>query len=102
VTKGVIDYNRIGVYADADVIVCGHTHDKMHVPGMRVSLNDGNVVEQREQHFVRCGSYKDEYADGAGGFHIEKGRPPKPLGAYWMRLFLKNDRPRAEFTSTTN
>jgi hypothetical protein len=102
VTKGLIDYNRMGTFADADVIVSGHTHDKMHVPGMRVSLNDGNVVEQREQHFVRCGSYKDEYGAGEGGFHIEKGRPPKPLGAYWMRLFLKNDRPRAEFTSTTN
>lgn len=28
---------------------------------------------------------KDEY-DMAGGYHIEKGRPPKPTGAYWLEF----------------
>jgi len=23
-----------------------------------------------------------------GGFHVERGRPPKPLGGYWMKLSL--------------
>jgi hypothetical protein len=32
------------------------------------------------------GTYKDEYGSGLGGWHIERGAPPKPLGGYWMRL----------------
>jgi hypothetical protein len=22
-----------------------------------------------------------------GGYHIEKGRPPKPLGGYWLEFY---------------
>jgi hypothetical protein len=29
-------------------------------------------------------TYKEEYGDGSGGYHIEKGRPPKPLGGAWL------------------
>jgi hypothetical protein len=35
---------------------------------------------------VKCGGYKDEHSPG-DGFHIEKGREPKPLGACWLRFY---------------
>ncbi len=31
-------------------------------------------------------TYKNDYGDGSNGFHIEKGRPPKPMGCAWLVL----------------
>jgi hypothetical protein len=35
---------------------------------------------------LKVPSYKEEYVDGYGGWHIERGGPPKPTGAVWLRL----------------
>jgi hypothetical protein len=35
---------------------------------------------------VRTPGYKDEYRDGAGGWAVEKGHPPKPTGCAWLRF----------------
>ena len=90
---------------DADVIVGGHTHDQwwLTIDRERLRRSNGDYkIELESQHHVRCGTYKDEYGDGYGGWHIERGGPPKSLGAIWMRLYLQsmpNDRRRlaAEF-----
>lgn len=77
---------------DADVIVGGHTHDQwiMAVERERLRTRNGDYkVEISTQHHVRCGTYKDEYGDGFGGWHVERGGPPKSLGAVWMRLHLQ-------------
>lgn len=71
---------------DADVIVCGHTHDQWLVTLSRERLGASGKVYLDEQHHVRVPSYKDEYRDGADGWHVERGAPPKPVGAWWMRL----------------
>jgi hypothetical protein len=39
-------------------------------------------------HHVRTAGYKEEYGEGSGGFHVERGRPVKPLGSYWMTIDL--------------
>lgn len=91
---------------DADVIVGGHTHDQwiMAVERERLKRDNGDYkVEIQTQHHVRVGTYKDEYGDGFGGWHIERGGPPKPLGAVWMRVYFERkatDRMRlaCEFT----
>lgn len=91
---------------DADVIVGGHTHDQwmMSVERERLKRDSGDYkVEIGTQHHVRCGTYKDEYGDGYGGWHIERGGPPKSLGAVWMRMFLQampGDRRRIAFEFT--
>lgn len=91
VTRGVIQTNRQAVYLpDADIVVNGHTHDSWLLPIARERLTEAGKVVTDLQHHVRCSTYKDEYRDGAGGYHVEGGRPPKPLGATWMRLFLPN------------
>lgn len=88
VTRGVIQTNRQAVFlADADVVLTGHTHDSWQMPIARVKLNQDNtsIVHTRQVH-VRAAGYKEEYGDGYGGWHIERGAGPKPTGAVWMRI----------------
>jgi hypothetical protein len=86
VTRGVITTNRQAAFlADADLVWAGHTHDSYHVPVARVRLNqDCTAIEHTQQDHLRTPGYKNEYADGYGGWHIERGGPPKPLGAKWI------------------
>lgn len=86
VTRGVIQSNRHAVYlADADIVFTGHTHDWWLVPIARVRLNQDNTkVVHGNQYHLSTPGYKDEYADGYGGWHIERGGPPKPIGAAWL------------------
>jgi len=91
-TMDTLRVRRIASWTpDADVIVGGHTHDQwvMSVERERLKTKNGQYkIEIGTQHHVRCGTYKDEYGDGFGGWHIERGGPPKSLGAVWMRLCL--------------
>jgi hypothetical protein len=93
VTRGVIQTNRFAVYlADADIVHTGHTHDQWTMPISRIRLNGDNteIVHTLQLH-VRTPGYKQEFADGYGGWHIERGGPPKPIGAAWLRIrFTKN------------
>jgi hypothetical protein len=79
---------------DADVIVCGHVHESWHLSIGRERLRSQNGdfrIQLDEQHHVRTGTYKDEYGDGHSGFHVERGGPPKAIGAVWMRIRLGVD-----------
>lgn len=88
VTRGVIQTNRMAVYLpDADIIASGHTHDHWLMPIERVRITEADVVKKDRQYHVRTAGYKDEYAEGMGGWHIERGAPPKPLGAVWLRFY---------------
>ena len=90
VTKGVIQTNRRASYVSADLIVTGHIHESwaLDVPRIECS-NDGRVIHKEQLH-VQVPTYKDEYADGHEGWHIETGKPPKPVGATWL-VFSKED-----------
>lgn len=92
VTKGAIDFNRKGEYIVADAIVMGHVHWKGNTPVERVSLNDSSTLTRDSSSYIRCGTYKDEYEDGYAGYHIEKGRGPRPLGGWWQRFSVRGDR----------
>lgn len=88
VTKGTIQSNRMAVYvADADFVWSGHTHDAWQLPIPKIRLNGANIVEHFRQTHIRTAGYKDEYEDGARGWHIERGAPPKPLGGAWLRIY---------------
>ena len=91
VTRGVIQTNRMAViFPQAHIIVSGHTHDQWIVPIAREKLYKSGRVGTDEALHVRCGTYKDEYADGFGGWHIERGGPPKSIGAMWLRFYVTN------------
>lgn len=91
VTMGKIDFNRYNQYVDADVIVAGHVHYKEVFPVVQAQLTDQNAVRHRTKYMIRCGTYKDEFGTGAGGYHVEKGRGPRPMGGYWLRVKLVGD-----------
>ena len=93
VTKDMIQRNRQLAYLDnADIICTGHTHDSWLTKDMRIRLNDALSVEHRPVVVVKCPTYKDEYKSGVGGWHVATGKPPKPLGAYWLRFFLSTEK----------
>lgn len=91
-THGVLDTRRhASLYPDADMVITGHSHHHWVVPiareRIRQFLGQAEVVVDEQLH-VRIGTYKDEHGDGYGGWAIEKGLPPKGLGAVWMRLHI--------------
>jgi len=91
VTRGVIQTNRMAViYPQAQIIMSGHTHDQWIVPVAREKLHKNGKIGMDETVHVRCGTYKDEYQDGYGGWHVETGKPPKNLGAIWLRFYSEN------------
>jgi len=91
-THGVLDTRRhASLYPDADMVITGHSHHHWVVPiareRIRQFLGRAEVVVDEQLH-VRIGTYKDEHGDGFGGWAIEKGLPPKGLGAVFMRLHI--------------
>ena len=88
VTRGVIQTNRQSVYvSDADIIATGHVHESWQVAVQRIRLNGSDKVVHERQTHVKIAGYKEEYEDGYGGWHIETGKPPKPTGAWWLRIY---------------
>lgn len=92
VTRGVIQSNRHAVYlADADIVWTGHTHDEWKVPISRVRLNqDNNAIVHTRQLHISTPGYKEEWGDGYGGWHVERGAPPKPTGGAWLTITHKD------------
>ena len=74
VTKGVIQTNRRAAYVDADILDLA-----------RKGVSDEGVPYTTRQTHVCCSTYKAEGESG-DGWHVETGKPPKPLGGWWLRL----------------
>ena len=86
VTLGVIGTNRQAAAADFDVYAQGHIHESWSVARMRETVGpDGGAVVRRVP-YICAGTYKNEGTRGIG-WHIETGKPPKPLGGYWLHLY---------------
>lgn len=91
VTRGTIQTNRLAVYnPDADIVFTGHTHDEWMLTIQRQRLNDAGKPYHDEQLCIRAPGYKDAWGDGYGGWEVERGLSPKPLGAAWLRLYLES------------
>lgn len=88
VTKGVIRSNRQAVYVpDADIVIGGHVHEQWLLTQPRVRFSTvTNKWYLDNQYHLCSATYKQEF-DLHGGFHVERGRPPKPLGGWWLRFF---------------
>ena len=100
VTRGVIQTNRMATYLpDAHFVYTGHTHDEWLVPIQRARLSQAGKPYQDTQTHIRTPGYKDEFDDGEGGWHIERGGPPKPTGACWLRFYFLNKEFRHEIVA---
>lgn len=92
VTKGTLwPVKTAAIVPDADIVVSGHIHEQWLFPVERERINlAGNTYFDTQYHLC-LPTYKREYTHD--GFHTEGGRPPKPLGAWWMRFYWNPRRP---------
>lgn len=87
VTADNIQAQRQNAYIEgADIMLSGHVHERWAREFMKVGITQDGEVFQRSAWYVKSGTYKCEYGDGSGGWHIETGKPPKPLGAWWLKM----------------
>lgn len=92
VTRDVIQSARQAVYlGGADIVVSGHTHDAWELPIMREQLGHCGQPVLDEMVFLKIPGYKDEFSSG-NGWAVEKGMPPKPKGAFWVRFYRESRR----------
>jgi len=93
VTLDTIQAQRQAVYVEnADYIVSGHVHECWAAERPRIRLDMEGNVETRTVWLVKCPTYKDEYGAGEGGWHVETGKAPKPLGCWWLRHWWDGER----------
>jgi hypothetical protein len=90
VTKGVIQFNRMSTFVqDADLIWMGHVHECNEVVYTTEYLDQFNNIKLKNILMVRTATYKEEYNNGRGGWHVERGATPKPLGGRWLEINLE-------------
>lgn len=99
VTRGVIGTNRRAVYLpDATFVVTGHIHEAWLVEIVRHRISDMARTWRDSQWHIQLPTLKDEFAL-EGGYHVEKGRSPRPLGGWWLKFFYNEQCPgRAGFS----
>jgi hypothetical protein len=83
VTRGMIDNSRTRGQYSADIYISGHIHRRNSDENVMISVNNYGRVVQKEQVFLRAGTYKREEIGGSG-YHIEKGRSARPVGGWWL------------------
>lgn len=88
VTKGVIQDQRILASIEGyDCTWQGHVHELYyHQNIVNRYVRPTHQILQKPVHQVRTATYKEEWQNGYMGFHVERGRGPKPLGGYWLKL----------------
>ena len=93
VTKGAINLTRaLEMYEEFDVFSMGHIHENSCRTDVREFLDiSGRSTEIKKRYIHHCitGTYKEEYGDGATGWHVERGAPVKPLGGRILKLTIK-------------
>ena len=91
VTKGVIQTNRMATYLpDCNIVVSGHVHEKWAIELSRSRISHVGLPYIDRQVHIKIPGYKEEYGS-FNGWHIERGAPPKPNGAWWIRFYINSD-----------
>jgi hypothetical protein len=95
-TKGILQHSRTNMYIEnADAIWFGHVHESYVQPSMTEYFDNHHSAfrpRTRTVYNIRTACYKEEFADVTGGFHIERGRPPKPMGGVHLNLdIIRNE-----------
>ena len=89
VTRGVISAQRMLAQVHGQSCAWqGHVHESWSMVNVVESLNNNHTPILREVLQIRTPCYKEEYGDGTKGWHVMRGAPPKPLGAYILELNL--------------
>lgn len=91
ITKGKIDFNRYRDQAEFDAMWSQHVHHTEVFDTRVAYLNQKNEVCHKTVWNLRTPSYKDEYRDGFGGWHVERGQGPRPKGGIWLEVYAKRN-----------
>jgi UDP-2,3-diacylglucosamine pyrophosphatase LpxH len=93
VTRGTIQAQRRAVlYPDANWIISGHVHSSYQVDHEQFRMNDAGKPFVAVQTHLSVGSWKPEFGDGTGGWHVEKGRGPRQASGWWCRVSASSAR----------
>lgn len=91
VTKGIIQVNRRQTYLDdCDVDLTGHIHERWMLQNVNEYVDKVGRIRLRPTMHLCLGTYKEERLAGRG-YHVERSRPPKPLGGWWIDARLSMD-----------
>lgn len=90
VTKGTIQHQRkMADIEGADCVWMGHVHELYAMYQTKAGLDGHRLPILKEVLHLRTGTYKDEYGDGAFGWHVERGAPPKPIGCITLDFYYR-------------
>lgn len=97
VTKGALNLTRaLEIYEGCDVYTMGHIHENSARNDVRDTLSHnaykGYYVSHKPIHLMITGTYKEEYQEGAKGWHVERGAPIKPVGGRFLTIKVERDR----------
>lgn len=90
VTKGTMRAQRERSDFVADIYVGGHIHESWRMDGTRTQLTTSKKIVTYDTLHCSIPTLKDEWKP-RGGYHVEKGRSPRPIGGMWLR-FTHNPR----------
>lgn len=92
VTQGVIHSQRNSRrLPDAQIVWTGHVHTEWEMTWSRWRLSPQMVLYKDEQlHFCTPG-FQDGLGDGSGGWAVEKGNDPRPIGGAWLDFVYEHD-----------
>lgn len=94
VTRGTIQNQRmLAQVHGADSIWMGHVHEALTMRNVVERMRTSGKVELAEILQIRTPTYKEEFGSGKMGWHVERGAPPKPLGAYVLELTYQQKKP---------
>lgn len=77
---------RASYLPDADIVASGHVHWTWILPMRRYRSYESGKDGFDLQWHTSLPTYKSEF-DPMGGYHMEKGREPRPIGGVWLRFF---------------
>lgn len=92
-SRGALQFSRqMTHWEDVDLYLSGHIHESM-TAASKVFRWDRRTrsVKGRVVRHVQVPTYKDEFT--SNGYHIRKGRRPRPVGCVWAKYRIENDRP---------
>jgi hypothetical protein len=89
-TDGVMQFKDKSVHHRADILWMGHIHKLNSSHHVFDYLNGSGKIVKKRMTFLRTSTYKDEHGKGVGGWSVERGYDPVPMGATWVRFFIKN------------
>lgn len=87
---------------DADVIVSGHTHNKIHDPSnVKMTLTQDNQIKFKSMDWIKTGSYKrDDRTPGYGGWEVQKDFLPTKMGGWFLDFNVRYEEKNRELIRT--